>query len=132
MPPGPRRRLCGRPFVPLLLPLRAVGVGVEVLMHDVGLSLVLAVFLGKLVVHKDSPLLWPGDWAGSRYMAVENPLQNAIFSVFSSSTDKEAVGFIHSPPTHFVYSARALILAIYIRCISVGFFSVEAPMAWAI
>ena len=59
-------------------------------------------------------------------MAVENPLQNAIFSVFSSSTDKEAVGFIHSPPTHFVYSARALILAIYIRCISVGFFFVEA------
>ena len=50
-------------------------------------------------------------------MAVENPLQNAIFSVFSSSTDKKAVGITHTPATCFIYSAEAFITAILIRLI---------------
>ena len=63
----------------------------------------------------------------NEYIAVELQPKNVILAGFRRFNGHKAVGCIHSPASRFIYSARASITAIYIRCISVSFVLVEAP-----
>ena len=51
----------------------------------------------------------------NEYIAVELQPKNVILAIFRRFNGHKAVGCIHSPATRFIYSARALILASYIR-----------------
>ena len=59
--------------------------------------------------------LTPGD---SRYMAVDKLLKTPFptkFAFWEWLNGHKAVGFIHTPPTGFIYSARAFILVVWVR-----------------